>query len=426
MRVRFVLFLCLLLAFAAIAPAQDTTCNPGDIAWVKETVEADVGHTTGATGAEYNNFAAPFGIQRVYDQSCAGLDVRFLCGADDYDSTTPSWTNRDTNEVINIDTVANPGTGSPIRTTGYANETTPATAAIPCGLNFATGASHGFNVARQRHSFRFLRVYNAAADGFSIAGSGDGSQMTLYGVTLDNNGSDGVEQSASNLRIWFSKIHTNTAHGVNQQTSLLEVRYSEITGNGENGILTQGTGSYIVDNRISGNGAGVASRANLGSHTGTQVDWIFRRNWIEDATGAGIQFANTSTFVIEQNIIRGSSGAGIFQAAATAASQGVIAGNVIAENTGFAVNWTSTGRGGDVGYLNNQFFDNAGGDSINSGDAPLFEEGTATDALTFDVNGFVAPPAPFGSDLPAGEPLGEVRGISDTAGGAGGGANVAY
>ncbi|MCI0559883.1 MAG: hypothetical protein MN733_15440, partial [Nitrososphaera sp.] len=209
----FLLFLCPLLG-------QDTTCNAGDIMWVVETVNANIGTANAGAaclatvaGAEYNNIATPFGIQGAADCACAGAIIRVITGVGNYGATTASWNNRDAaDKQINFDAIAGT-TEFPINVEGWINGTTRGLATLQFERATIAGAL-GFNIQQPRYVLRDIRITQTDTSGIDL---GNGTEQTFFSVEVDNNGSGALVTGGggTNLTIIDSWIHNGAAEGVN-------------------------------------------------------------------------------------------------------------------------------------------------------------------------------------------------------------------
>ena len=195
----------------AICASADAQCAAGDIMWVSETVNADVGLGAGAgrcgtntvAGAACNSSGSPFGIQAAIDCYVNGVTIRILAGSDNYDSNSNSWNNRfDATKTI-ICNNCNSGGLIPTRIEGWVDTGTPCTslqqADCPVTLDFDTGTGDGFACVGgggpcARWHWEGLRITNAAGDGLDV-GSG-GGPFSVTHMQFDNNGVKGLEGNA--------------------------------------------------------------------------------------------------------------------------------------------------------------------------------------------------------------------------------------
>lgn len=393
------LFLALLLAWLALpVQAQDVTCDPGDIAWVKETVNADVGHSTGATGGEYNNFAAPFGIQRVFDQACAGLDIRILAGVDNYGSASASWGSRDggSGGQINIDTVD--GTlALPISVTGYIDETTVGFATLDwTGIDFTSGFLLS---SAQFYVFQYIHLKNSNNAVWSINSTSD----TNIFYRCVGEGSTGLAAD----RVGFTSDSTSG-------NVFIEVR---ATGNAGGGMILAG-GSRVYESEIDNNGNAGSSAGAVRSAGGGN---IFERNIIRDNNGAGFA-ATTGATTFRHNTSTGNGSHGGHFTAASVAH--LVEGNIFHANGGDGL----LGTAANVFFAtlrNNNYSGNTGADkNVTVAQLDLDDPADTTDP------GFSAPslqPASGTVDFTFTFPAGDTestqnKGAAAEAGGGGGAA----
>ena len=268
-----VLLLLILLAVPALA--QDTTCDAGDIAWVKDTENADEGHTLGGASAEYNNFAAPFGIQAVYDEGCNGLLIRIVDGSNDYGSSSTSWTNRDADKAIVVDNVGF-GAGqsdASVDTSGWLDETTPcllfSQTNCPIIIDFATGTSHGFVSSRVGVAFRMIHVKNTESIGLALTKN----HNTCYQCIIENSEAFGL-QATGDRHIYVDTIFlTNGAADNNPQVSTKSF-------------------SMHYRNAVHNCGTGTASRTAIEYNAALQTTFMF--NMVDDCLNALIIKSSSS------------------------------------------------------------------------------------------------------------------------------------
>lgn len=401
-----------LLLFVPQAWAQDVTCNAGDIAWVKETVNANVGHTTAPTGAEYNNFAAPFGIQRVFDQACAGLDIRILAGANNYNSASASWTNRDAaDKQINIDTVAGALTGQ-ILASGWVSETIRGRAALDFDALVTTGAS-GFVITQPQYVLRNLRVTNFDNIGIQFNATGI---LTLYNVEVDTNTTANdlisVVQGTSGIVIIDSYLHNGGAECLDGSGGYWVFR-SELatcTGTGINNIGNLFDGSHPYNNAV--------------------IDSIIRNMGVH-----GIRSNNAQNNFIAGNTIDSNGAVGLLSSGFQTVHGMAIINNVFSRNGTYGLQFGDVGNGAAAGdswqiLAGNNFFGNVSG-TINmtggggSGAVIRIDLDSASPDVTDPA--FTAPslqPAPGTVDFTLLFPSGntdspETKGAANAAGGGG-------
>lgn len=203
--------LALTLLLGCSLAAQDTTCNSKDYAVVEATNAADKGT---AGGAEYNSTSATWGIQAVFDQACSGLRVRIVCDTtNQYGSGSTSWTNRDADKAIDIDT-GSISTSDPIFVMGYTNTTTPVTLNNYCDMNFSGGTAGGFVVAKTV-DMSGLNIQNASGSAhtvnFSIAGS------TFHHNKIEAGGGSGfaaINVGNEDVTVAYNRIERNAGSGL--------------------------------------------------------------------------------------------------------------------------------------------------------------------------------------------------------------------
>ncbi len=240
--------LLLTLVFCGNGQAQ---CTAGQVLWVSETVNANVGLGAGAgrcgsatvAGAACNSAGSPFGIQAAMDCACAGCEVRILAGANDYDSTTASWNNRfNASKAVTIEATGGTQTAR-VGIVGYADTATRCTALqgidpdCPVRLNFATntndGLVSGFSAGFGNHVYIIgIRISNAQLDGIDFRSN---PQFPfLAAVEVDGNGGDGIQMGSTQIA-HFQDVysHDNGGDGIDANTSAawgLEIHDNSNTG----------------------------------------------------------------------------------------------------------------------------------------------------------------------------------------------------
>ncbi len=170
-----------------------------DIFWVKETVNAD-------TVGTVNTFADPYGIQQAFVAITTTDFIRIVKGADDYDSTTASWTNR-TDATKDINTTKDFNSSNWGDVSCWDDETTRNNDVGGCLFNFATGTGIGFHITHNGYIFRNLGVTNATSIGFSVAGP---DFITLYKCSAFSVGTDGFTMTGTRNHVVYSLAHSNT------------------------------------------------------------------------------------------------------------------------------------------------------------------------------------------------------------------------
>jgi hypothetical protein len=316
----------------------DETCNAGDILWVKDTVAADVRFDGGGTGACYNDFDAPFGIEAVATSSggtgalCDGAIVRVVLGANNYGPASASWSNR-TDASNRITFSFSPATANQIVWEGWIDETTQCTAwdvgGCPITLDFDTGTGSGLQLngggaSSVRFVFEWIRVINAALDGVLAPVS-----SSFRNFEASDNGGDGIDTTQVSSDVTFSRF----------------------TGNAGTGLIDAGGGaqSYIAYNRFFLNG-------DDGFHCANST-CIFNISYDNVDDGIVINLTNANVL---HNVSYSNGGDGIL-AAGTIDNIHVV-GNLLVENGGFGLNISAAGRNEGIIEQNN-YRDNVAGTS---------------------------------------------------------------
>jgi hypothetical protein len=214
--------LVIVLVMAAGAWAQ---CAEGDVLWVSEAVNANVGTAAGGgrtfarcatstvAGAGYNNPAMPFGAQAALDCGCPGATIRYLAGAGNYGSSTASWNDRiDATKVLIIQGSGVSDAGM-LRIEGWVNTTTQCTsfqqAGCPIDLDFAGGSSHGFSATGSIQlytSMMGIHVQNAAQN---CINTGSANPAALAVVEMSGCGAFGVTQGTNDSANLYLYAHNN-------------------------------------------------------------------------------------------------------------------------------------------------------------------------------------------------------------------------
>ena len=246
---------CLLLAVCAVRSWGQ--CSPGDILWVVETVNANVGTATGGggtgsqcagrtvAGAAYNSVVSPFGIQGAMDCACPGAEIRILAGANEYDSTTASWTNRLTGNEIQISTAGNTSTANGgVGIVGYADASTRCeslqTAGCPVEMDFTGGGGDGIDNAVTSFGTYLIGLHfkNTTAAN-RLCASMDGIQgLSMLSVEVSGCQSGLVTSSVANAGLFIyahDNIQTSSGYGM---STAIGGRYlfTEAHDNAANGI----------------------------------------------------------------------------------------------------------------------------------------------------------------------------------------------
>lgn len=288
--------LVLALLFTSVCLAQDTTCDAGDVAWVVDSQNANEGAVGGGGTSEYNNTGAPWGIQAVFDEACAGLDIRIVVGSNNYNSGSTSWNNRDdTTKQININTVA--GTEvDPILITGYASlGGAKSLATLDFDSASITGADGlNFSTVADKYVIEFIRVTDADDDCIES----DGLNMLFIRNEFDNCGLEGLNEDAGQAHIAFNWSHDNGTRGFAVSSSLFFG--NESSNNTTDGFF--GVSSCVVGNLFYANGNDGATPFD---------NSLFAFNTIRANTDDGIQVDPSAERIsLWGNIITGHSGAG--------------------------------------------------------------------------------------------------------------------
>lgn len=255
----------LLLSSALPAAAQ---CVAGDILWVAETVNADVGLAAGAgrcatdtvAGAACNSTGSPFGIQAALDCAVLGVTIRVLAGANNYDSGSTSWNNRfDATKELRV-----PNTGAatnPVRLEGWVDTGTQCNTLqdtdCPVVLDFATGTNDGITVIDSLSGrgwfYQGLRITNAAVDGVDMANA---NPFGAAEMEVDNNGGEGFDCSPCSHNFFFNiYAHDNgvegMSSGVDSAVNFFE-GHDNVDGFSLSGIQTSLERALLYDNSDQG------------------------------------------------------------------------------------------------------------------------------------------------------------------------------
>lgn len=219
-----------------------------NIRWVTETVAADNVGTV-------NTFADPYGIQAAFAGLGATDVVRIVKGANNYDSTTTSWTNRDATKAI----VLSAGFFTAI-VECWDDEVTRNDSTGGCLMDFTGGTTNGFSVSGNFNKFFFsgIGVTGAAVNGFAFTGD---SNVFLYRCTADANGAVGIAISTTTGNVIMCRASGNGGNGMSGATRVFMYKV-EASGNTGHGITLTGTGSVAVGVLAYGNTAdGIALTA---------------------------------------------------------------------------------------------------------------------------------------------------------------------
>lgn len=200
------------------------------IYWVKDTVNADNVGTV-------DTFADPYGIQIAFDTAVAGDEIRIVTGANNYNSASTSWNNRDdASKTINIDT--NSGTTtSYIKVLGYTDETTEGEVTLDFDSASVVGGDGFTQTTVVRYLFKNIHITDCDVDGFGLT-------ITNYlfscrATSCGGVGINGLGQSGYAVNCQGS----NNATGI---TGLVRSAYCEMTGNSGTGISTMGDDNVAV------------------------------------------------------------------------------------------------------------------------------------------------------------------------------------
>ena len=251
-------------------------CAAGDVLWVSEDVDANVGLGGGAagtcgsrtvSGAACNDSGMPFGIQAAFDCVRPGAEIRILAGNGNYGSTTNSWNNRvDATKTVfpNISGASN----NIITIRGYVDTGTPCTSHQQTGclvtLDFTGGTAIGIDPTTSLNHTGWvgLRITGAAGDCMDVNWSFQGA---MYAMELDNCGGIGLDDTQNNA-LSFVYAHDNATQGAEMGSSNRLV-FSEFHDNGGAGISPNINSSMermlTYDNGTSGVGGGSLQRVNI-------------------------------------------------------------------------------------------------------------------------------------------------------------------
>lgn len=199
-----------------------------NIFWVAETVAADNVGTV-------NTYADPYGIQYAFTNVTCDDQIRIIDGADDYDSTSTSWTNRAADKAITAGTSCN--VYQPISVTCWTDETTQNFGLGACELDFNTGTGYGIShVANHGWVYGNIGISNTSSDGFHSTAP---DFTVLFRVKVDTAGGDGivVNNSGSDaFRIVESEVTGSTGDGLDSDGSAAMIYGSSFHNNGGYGV----------------------------------------------------------------------------------------------------------------------------------------------------------------------------------------------
>jgi len=265
-----------------------------NIYWVAETVAADVVGTV-------NTFADPYGIQIAFTTAACDDEVRVIQGADDYDSTSTSWTNRAADKTI--DWVRNCSAWQPVMASCWSDETTEVTSVGACVMDFEGGTGNGFELSNGGKIWKSMAVINANGVGVN-SGSSD---VLFYRIRVSGSGSVGINAwNGSSINIVECVANNNVTFGLSIDGTppaaiYLSESYLNATGiyageahlfknivhdNTGDGIVVEMDGGMVLENVSYNNGANGLTR-DANAH-GT----IYGYNVFADNTTYGYTSAN--------------------------------------------------------------------------------------------------------------------------------------
>jgi hypothetical protein len=279
---------------AGISTYIAADCGANYILWVTEDVAAN-------TVGVFNDPLQPFGIQQAFRSVCQNANIHIVAGANNYDSTSTSWTGRDNlpiDATINVDTVS--GQASPLRTIniiGYADTSTPCDVDVngnpisgcPVTLDFdqtvTTGdLAMGFRIDMDYYTWQWIRATDAdfggfvqigdnhvffrcradhnaraaigPAPGFSI-GTG-GTMNAIISSQADSNYGHGFE-TGGQILIAYSKAFDNASGSSSTSRGIDCTNNCTLVGNAVwnnlgDGVNTSGAGAMLINNTIRLNG----------------------------------------------------------------------------------------------------------------------------------------------------------------------------
>jgi hypothetical protein len=209
------------------------------IYWVKETVNADAVGTV-------DTYGDPYGIQKAFDLVSAGDEVRIVAGTNNYNSASTSWNNRDAaNKTINVDGTSGTVT-SPIKVSGYTDETTEGEATLDFDSAVITGG-RGIYQIRDYYIWKNIRITDCDTDGWYIFGS----STPFYLCRGDNNGGIGIDTVSSGVRLIACQFDNNGGDGVDTSGRLYYCEVYNNVGDGQGGSADD---TVTVETIFDGNG----------------------------------------------------------------------------------------------------------------------------------------------------------------------------
>ena len=336
--------LLLVLATSCSLWPQDTTCNSGDIMWVSSAVNGDVGTANAAgrclantvAGAEYNNSAAPFGVQGAMDCLCAGVEIRVLGDTGNYGSATNSWNNRfDASKEI-VHTI-NTGSPYPI-VVGYADTSTScadiATPGCPVNMDFTGGTDDGW-LLQQRMELTGIHVEDTTGDCFAVTGA----EVILANNEADSCGQHGIhwEGGLGDGAAVRNYIHDVTSVGIRTNSSETTLMWNEIVDSGTMGFEAVQTNSIFSHNIINGTTTGDCIQMN---GRGVYIVWSTLRNCAGNGINVGAS-GNRDRGSVAFNIIADNGGWGINAVNQSARHANVVISNRCDGNSSGCVNTTN-------------------------------------------------------------------------------------
>ena len=177
-----------------------THLDAQDIFWVVETELADNVGTV-------NTFADPYGIQQAFAAVTTTDEIRIVKGANDYDSTTNSWTNR-TDATKDINSIPTFTGGAYALVSCWTDETTQNNGVGACLFNFNTGTGFGFHVIDSGYFFRNIGTTNTTTAGITLVGNDN----FCYRCSADN-GTFGIRLENARNHCVDCLAHTNSTSG---------------------------------------------------------------------------------------------------------------------------------------------------------------------------------------------------------------------
>ncbi|MFQ5492235.1 MAG: right-handed parallel beta-helix repeat-containing protein, partial [Phycisphaerae bacterium] len=330
----------------------DRNRRPGadavSIYWVKDTVAAD-------TIGTVDTFADPYGIQKAFDLATAGDEIRIVVGANNYNSASTSWTNRDAaDKTINVDS-ATPGTATNyVKVSGWTDETTEGQVTLDFDSAVIVG-SNGFTVTVSYYVWKNIHVTDCDIDGWDVSAirhvfymckasaNGVNGWDTSWGIVWTrceaaNNGGDGIEGSGV---FAYCELHDNTALGSGgggDSNTIVSTIFDGNTGDGASvDDYNMLVGCLFEDNN---NGLSISS-ANVGNS--------FVNCGFTNSAGYGVANA-TGYLILEINCGYYGNGTGTVQGTIAVQANRVTTDPTFtdAANRDYSIgtNWKAQGEGG--------------------------------------------------------------------------------